>query len=83
VDAVPPGQAVRTLVLFGDEDGVIPAANGRTFRRLMPNCVYMLVPDAAHDIQGDRAEAFADVVGDFLDRGLQFLLPDASTLIHP
>jgi len=74
---------VRTLVLFGDEDGVIPAGNGRTFRRLMPNCVYILVHDAAHDIQGGRAEAFADVVGGFLDRGLQFLLPDASNLIHP
>ena len=27
------------------------------------------VYDAAHDIQCDRPEAFADVVGDFLERG--------------
>jgi len=83
VAALLPECAVRTLVLFGDEDGIVPPANGRIFRRLMPNCTYVLVHDAAHDIQGDRAEAFADIVGDFLDRGLQFLLPQASTVIHP
>jgi pimeloyl-ACP methyl ester carboxylesterase len=78
-----PDVAVRTLVLFGDRDGVVPAENGRTYRRLMPNCSYVLVHDAAHDIQGDRAEAFADVVGDFLTRGWQFLLPEQSTVINP
>ena len=78
-----PDVAVRTLVLFGDRDGVVPAENGRTYRRLMPNCSYVLVHDAAHDIQGDRAGAFADVVGDFLTRGWQFLLPEQSTLINP
>jgi hypothetical protein len=41
------------------------------------------VHDAAHDIQGDRPEAFADVAGDFLARGWQFLLPEQSTLINP
>jgi pimeloyl-ACP methyl ester carboxylesterase len=78
-----PEVAVRTLVLFGDRDGIIPAENGRTFRRLMPNCSYILVHDAAHDIQGDRPEAFAETAGDFLDRGWQFLLPEQSTLINP
>lgn len=74
---------VRTLVLFGDRDGVIPPHNGRTWRRLLPNCSFILVHDAAHDIQGDRAEAFTEVVGDWLARGWQFLLPDADTLINP
>jgi pimeloyl-ACP methyl ester carboxylesterase len=78
-----PDVTIRTLVLFGDRDGIVPAENGRTYRRLMPNCSYILVHDAAHDIQGDRAEAFADVVGDFLTRGWQFLLPEQSTLINP
>ncbi len=78
-----PGCPVRTLVLFGDRDGIVPPQNGRTYRRLMPNCSYVLVHDAAHDIQGDRAEAFADVAGDFLARGWQFLIPEQSTLINP
>jgi pimeloyl-ACP methyl ester carboxylesterase len=78
-----PGLNVRTLVLFGDRDGIIPPQNGRTYRRLMPNCSLIFVHQAAHDIQGDRAEAFAEVVGDFLDRGWQFLLPEQSALINP
>jgi pimeloyl-ACP methyl ester carboxylesterase len=78
-----PECAVRTLVVFGDRDGVIPPANGRTYRRLMPNCSLIYVHDAAHDIQADRAEAFAELVEDFLNRGWQFLLPEESTLINP
>jgi len=78
-----PGLGVRTLVLFGDRDGIIPPHNGRTWRRLQPNCCFILVHDAAHDIQGDRAEAFVDVVSDWLARGWQFLLPEQDTLINP
>ena len=78
-----PGCAVRTLVLFGDRDGVIPPENGRTYRRLLPNCSFQLVHQAAHSIQGDRPEAFADDVGDFLARGWMFLVPEHSTLINP
>lgn len=74
---------VRTLVLFGEFDGVIPVENGRTYRRHMSNCSFQIVHDAAHDIQGDRPEAFADVVGDFLRRGMAFLVPDKDTLINP
>lgn len=74
---------VRTLVVFGDEDGVVPPDNGATFRRLMPNCNYVLVHQAAHDVQADRPEAFADLVGDFLDRGWMFLVQEQSTLINP
>ena len=48
----------------------------------MPNCALVYVYDAAHDVQGDRAEAFADLVGDFLRRGMVFLVPEESTLIN-
>ncbi|MGY4711523.1 alpha/beta fold hydrolase [Mycolicibacterium sp. CBM1] len=78
-----PDCAVRTLVIFGDRDGIIPPENGRTYRRLMPNCSLILVHRAAHDIQSDRPEAFSELVGEFLQRGWHFLLPDASTLINP
>ena len=74
---------VRTLVLFGDFDGVVPPENGRTYRRFLSNSSFQIVHDAAHDIQGDRPEAFADVVGDFLRRGMAFLVPDQDTLINP
>jgi pimeloyl-ACP methyl ester carboxylesterase len=74
---------VRTLVLFGTKDGVIPPENGRTYRRLMPNCSLQYVFDAAHAIQEDRAEAFADITGDFLRRGMHYLIPDEDMMINP
>ena len=75
--------SVRTLVLFGQNDGVINPVNGRTYRRLLPNCVLMHVYDAAHEIAQDRPEAFADVVGDFLRRGMNFMVNDGDHLINP
>lgn len=73
----------RTLILFGRNDGLINPINGRVPRRYMRNSSLQYVYDAAHDIQCDRPEAFADVVGDFLHRGMQFLINDQDGLINP
>jgi pimeloyl-ACP methyl ester carboxylesterase len=73
----------RTLIVFGRDDGIINPINGRTLRRLMRNSSLQYVFDAAHDIQSDRPEAFADVVGDFLERGMQFLINAQDGLINP
>lgn len=77
------GCEVPTLVLFGTEDGIMPPENGRIYRRVMPNCAYILVHDAAHEIQADRPEAFAEVVDDFLRRGMNFLVNDRDTILNP
>lgn len=74
---------VRTLVLFGTEDGIIPPHNGQTYRRHLANCVLLYVYDAGHDIMGDRPEAFIDAVGDFLHRGMAFLVPEQDSMINP
>ncbi len=73
----------RTLIVFGRDDGIINPINGRTLRKLMRNSSLQYVYDAAHDIQCDRPEAFADVVGDFLERGMQFLINSQDGLINP
>lgn len=73
----------RTLILFGRNDGIINPVNGRTLRRLLRNSSLQYVYDAAHDIQCDRPEAFADVVGDFLHRGMRFMINDQDGLINP
>jgi pimeloyl-ACP methyl ester carboxylesterase len=73
----------RTLILFGRNDGIINPINGRILRRYLRNSSLQYVYDAAHDIQCDRPEAFADVVGDFLDRGMKFLINDQDGLINP
>ncbi len=76
------GLAIPVLVLYGTEDGLIPPATGRTYKTLIPRASYVLVYDAAHDLSGDRPEAFADVVTDFLHRGEAFVVPLTSTVIH-
>jgi pimeloyl-ACP methyl ester carboxylesterase len=73
----------RTLILFGRDDGIINPINGRLLRRSLRNSSLQYVYDAAHDIQCDRPEAFADVVGDFLARGMKFLINDQDGLINP
>jgi pimeloyl-ACP methyl ester carboxylesterase len=73
----------RTLILWGRNDGIINPINGRVLRRAMRNSSLQYVYDAAHDIQSDRPEAFADVVGDFLERGMKFLINDQDGLINP
>jgi|EndMetStandDraft_5_1072996.scaffolds.fasta_scaffold03999_3 pimeloyl-ACP methyl ester carboxylesterase len=78
-----PGCSVRTLVVFGDQDGFIPPQNGRTFARLMPDCSFVLLHDAAHDVQGDRGEDLGALVADFLTHGPEFRLPPDSALVAP
>lgn len=73
----------RTLILFGTDDGIINPINGRTLRRLMKNSTLQLVYDAAHDIQGDRPEAFAETVSDFLRRGMGFMINEQDGIINP
>jgi pimeloyl-ACP methyl ester carboxylesterase len=74
---------VRTLLLFGTDEGLFPVENARRYRQLLSNSSLIFVHDAAHQIAHDRPEAFADVVGDFLRRGMAFLVPDADTLVNP
>jgi pimeloyl-ACP methyl ester carboxylesterase len=73
----------RTLIVFGRDDGIINPINGRTLRRTLRNSSLQYVFDAAHDVQCDRPEAFVDVVGDFLDRGMRFLINYDDGLINP
>ena len=74
---------VPALVLFGTDDAMIPAEMGRRYRERLPNCHFILVYDAGHALDADRPEAFASVVGDFLERREAFLVTQASGLLNP
>jgi pimeloyl-ACP methyl ester carboxylesterase len=69
------GLATPTLVLFGTRDALVPPAMGP--------CHLVFVYDAARAIGADRPEAFAEVVGDFLERRDAFVISRAQTVIHP
>ena len=75
--------ATPTLVLFGTLDRVMPPQMGREYKILLPNCHLVFVYDAGHEISTDRPEAFAEVVGDFLERQEAFVISRSETLIHP
>jgi pimeloyl-ACP methyl ester carboxylesterase len=75
--------AVPTLVLFGTVDQVIPPEMGHFYKELLPNCSLVFVYDAGHAISTDRPEAFAEVVGDFIDRHEAFVISRTPTVIHP
>ena len=72
-----------TLVLFGTLDRVIAPAMGRVYKELMPGCQLVFVYDAGHAISTERPEAFAEVVGDFLERHEAFVISRTETVIHP
>jgi pimeloyl-ACP methyl ester carboxylesterase len=74
---------VPTLVVFGTQDAVVPAAMGRVYREKMPNCHYVLVYDAGHEVGADRPEAFASLVSDFLERREAFIVNATSSLLNP
>ena len=70
------------LALFGTRDTLAPVELGRFYKTLLPNAWFLMVYDAAHDIGGDRPEAFAEAVGDFLRRGAQFAISDRSSRLN-
>jgi len=74
---------VPVLVLFGTLDRTIPPEMGRIYREKLASCHYVLVYDAGHALDADRPEAFASVVGDFLENGPAFVVNRQSALLYP
>lgn len=74
---------VPTLAFWGIDDGIIPPVSGRIYKSNVPHCAYVLVNDAAHDVQGDRPEAVAELVGDFLKQGMNFVVNGRDGRINP
>jgi pimeloyl-ACP methyl ester carboxylesterase len=69
--AVLAGIRVPVLALCGTRGG--DAGAGVALQRLLPGAFLSFVYDAGRDIRGDRPEAFAGLVADFLTRQGRFL----------
>jgi pimeloyl-ACP methyl ester carboxylesterase len=78
-----PDLDLPVLVLCGTADEAVPPENGRVYRERLPNCSYVLVYAAGQAVDADRPEAFAAVVGDYLDRPDAFLVATRSGLRYP
>jgi pimeloyl-ACP methyl ester carboxylesterase len=55
-----------TLVLAGDDDPIVPLANGRILDRLIPDARLHVVPGGGHLFLLDRPAEIAAVVTNFL-----------------
>jgi pimeloyl-ACP methyl ester carboxylesterase len=63
-----------TLVMIGTNDGVIPAASGHLLKRQIPQLFFVYVYDAAHAVDIDQPNLFAELIEDFLSRGEAFIV---------
>jgi pimeloyl-ACP methyl ester carboxylesterase len=77
------GLDVATIIVFGTRDGLIPPETGRAYKRLIPRSDLVYVYDAAHEVARDRPDAFAALVGDFLERGEAHVVDRRDRLINP
>lgn len=75
--------AAPVLVLFGTSDEIVSTDAARIFSSLLPKCYTVMVYDATHDVETDRPEAVAEVVGDFLAHGEGFMINRSSAIINP
>jgi pimeloyl-ACP methyl ester carboxylesterase len=55
-----------TLVLWADDDRVIPIEHGRLYAERIPNATLRIVEDCGHAMYFERTAAFADAVTEFL-----------------
>ena len=54
-----------TLIVWGDEDKLIPVQQAQTWRKLIPNSELMSVKGAGHIVQSDKPEVL-EAIGKFL-----------------
>jgi pimeloyl-ACP methyl ester carboxylesterase len=55
-----------TLLVWGDSDGLVPAAYGEEFKRRIPGSQLVIMPKTGHVPQVEQREAFARIVREFL-----------------
>jgi pimeloyl-ACP methyl ester carboxylesterase len=56
---------VPTLIVWGDNDGVVTADYGEKLRRALPNAKFTRIPQAGHYPQIERPDAVADAIEAF------------------
>ncbi|MBI5106604.1 MAG: alpha/beta hydrolase [Solirubrobacterales bacterium] len=60
--------AVPTLVVWGEDDKLVPVRDAWEFGRLIPDSEVVVYEDTGHVAMLERPAAFNALVGDFLDR---------------
>ena len=55
-----------TMIVWGEDDRMIPSGHGSAAAELVPDCRFELIPGAGHYPHEDSPELFAEVVADFI-----------------
>jgi pimeloyl-ACP methyl ester carboxylesterase len=61
--------AAPTLVLWADDDRVVPIEHGRRYAEHIPDATMRVIDDCGHAMYFERPDAFADAVTEFLEAG--------------
>jgi pimeloyl-ACP methyl ester carboxylesterase len=61
--------AAQTLVLWADDDRVVPIEHGRRYAERIPDATLRVIEDCGHAMYFERPDAFADAVTEFLEAG--------------
>ena len=64
-----------TLLLWGEQDQMIPSANAQSYSGILSNSTTIVVPDLGHLLQEEQAEKGLAVVKQFLDAQLLAIKP--------
>lgn len=83
LDARMAGFQPPVLVVWGNDDRMIPPEMGRVYVEKLPTAFFVLLYDAGHEADADRPEAFADLVAEFVERGAEFVVNRRSGVVHP
>jgi pimeloyl-ACP methyl ester carboxylesterase len=57
---------VPTLLVWGENDGLVPPRFGEAYRKLIPDATLVVIPQAGHAAFEEQPDAFLDAFGDFL-----------------
>jgi pimeloyl-ACP methyl ester carboxylesterase len=60
--------ALPTLLIWGDDDRIVPPAHGERFAALMPDARLLTVRDCGHGLPFEAPEAIADAIDDFSNK---------------
>lgn len=61
-----PAIQAPVLVIWGEDDAIIPLRSGQQIAGMLPNAELVVIENAGHNVMYDRPEAFNRVVMDFL-----------------
>ena len=62
-----PRISVPTLVVWGDNDGIVTPAYGRALTGMIPGARFEVLPNAGHHPDVEQPDALAAIVGTFLE----------------